>query len=164
MANTGSSSRRVSVRSYTVDANGALVDFAETTKVVETSDAYIKVFEEGGTVSGLPDVSYRFVMEIVRRMTFADTGQMVTLSPADKQILAEKFGKSVRQVERMLQAMLASGILRKKRRGCYQVNPYMFGRGRQGDIDYLRSRYMLESLRGDPPPGNRGTAKQQEGE
>ena len=78
MANTGSSSRRVSVRSYMVDANGALVDFAETTKVVETSDAYIKVFEEGWTVSGLPDVSYRFVMEIVRRMTFADTGQLGT--------------------------------------------------------------------------------------
>ena len=146
MTNNGNSSRRVNVRSYTVDANGALVNFEETTKVVGTSDAYIKVFEEGWKVSGLQDVSYRFVMEIVGRMTFADTGQLVALSPADKQILAEKFGKSVRQVERMLQAMVASRILRKVRRGHYQVNPYMFGRGRQGDIDALRSRYMIEVL------------------
>lgn len=147
MTNTGNSSRRVNVRSYTVDANGALVNFEETTKVVGTSDAYIKIFEDGWKVSGLQDVSYRFVMEIVGRMTFADAGQLVALSPADKQLLAEKFGKSVRQVERMLLAMVESKILRKVRRGYYQVNPYMFGRGRQSDIDALRTRYTMDVLR-----------------
>lgn len=68
MTNTGNSSRRVNVRSYTVDANGALVNFEETTKVVGTSDAYIKIFEDGWKASGLQDVSY---------MNFTDCGMVL---------------------------------------------------------------------------------------
>ena len=146
MPKTGDSSRRLKVQRYTVDENGELVNFEETTKVVSTTDAYIKIFEPGWRLPEMVDVSYSFVVEVIGRMTFADAGQVVSLSPADKDMLARKMEKSVRQVERMLKSMVDAGILRKMRRGHYQVNPFMFGRGRQCDIDALRSRYMVEAI------------------
>ena len=102
MPKTGDSSSRLKVQRYTVDENGELVNFEETTKVVSTTDAYIKIFEPGWRLPDMVDVSYSFVVEVIGRMTFADAGQVVSLSPADKDMLARKMEKSVRQVERML--------------------------------------------------------------
>ena len=148
MGKVGNSPRRIQSRSYTVDENGEVVHYEETTQFVGSADGYVKIFEAGWKVRGLEDVSFGLVMEIVSRMTFADSGQIVEINPADKERLALSMGwNSVRQVERMIRKLVDAGVLRKKRRSYYQVNPFMFGRGRQGDIDALRSAYMTEGIR-----------------
>lgn len=155
MARAGNSPRRIQSRSYTVDENGEVVHYEETTQFVGSADGYVKIFEAGWKIRGLEDVSFGLVMEIVSRMTFADAGQIVEINPADKERLARSMGwNSVRQVERMMRKLVDAGVLRKKRRSCYQVNPFMFGRGRQGDIDALRSAYMTERIRDTANGGN----------
>lgn len=158
MGKTGNSPRRIQSRSYTVDENGEVVHYEETTQFVGSADGYVKIFESGWKVKGLEDVSFGLVMDIVRRMTFADEGQIVEINPADKERMARSMGwSSVRQVERMVRKLVDAGVLRKKRRSYYQVNPFMFGRGRQGDIDALRSAYMTERIRDASDGGNGGS-------
>ena len=154
MGKDGNSPRRIQSRSYTVDENGEVIHFEETTQFIGSADGYVKIFESGWKVRGLEDVSFSLVMEIVSRMTFADAGQIVEINPADKERLARSMGwNSVRQVERMIRKLVDVGMLRKKRRSYYQVNPFMFGKGRQGDIDALRSAYMTERIRDEKNGG-----------
>ena len=148
MANNGNNTRGIRTRSYTVDENGEVLDFSETTKITGPTDSYVKIYSRVWDLDVIDGVLFSFVMDLVGRMSFADNGQIVELRRGDKLSLKRKFGwKDDRTVERALNGLIGAGILRRINRGIYQVNPYMFAKGRQSDIDALRTRYTMDTMK-----------------
>lgn len=144
------SPRRVTHQSCTVNENGELLHYEETTQFVAPGEGFVKIYDGSHLYDGLGDISFMALLQILRRMTFANDGQIVNLGPDVKKTMAASMGvTSTRHVERVVKKMVDCGLLRKIQRGMYQVNPFMFGKGKQGDIDALRTQFVKTAA---PPP------------
>lgn len=143
MGKNRQSPRRLKYRTCVINESGEVVHYEETTQFVTSGDGFIKIFDDSCLHGELRDVSYSAVMQIIRRMGFANAGQIVSLGPEVKKDIAASLRLgSDRQVERIVKKLVDCGVLRKLQRGVYQVNPFMFGKGKQEDIDALRADFM----------------------
>ncbi|WP_298024582.1 replication/maintenance protein RepL [uncultured Dysosmobacter sp.] len=147
MSKTGNS-KRLKMRTYTVDENGEVRDSYETYQYVAPIDQYVKQFISPG-YAGLKDVSMTMGYELIRRMSFADKGQLVELNAIARKEIAEAVGCSERTVSYQIKILVECGFLRKRQRGIYQVNPFAYGKGTQADIEALRKKYTEEQSEKD---------------
>lgn len=149
MGQKSQSPRRIRFQTCTVNENGELVHYEETTQFVAAGDGFVKVYDRARLQDALGDISYGAILQVLRRMNFADSGQLVKLDTDAKKEMAKSMGcTSDRQVERVVKKMVDAGLLRKVQRGLYQVNPFLFGKGKQGDIDALRTSYVKSQQKG----------------
>lgn len=142
--------RRQVVETYTTleESTGQVLDQSRVVRIAtsSTEDNYWKVYcvLGCGAIGGIP---YGVLDGILRRMGYASAGQVVNLSREVKLEIAESVGGSIRTVERSIRELVDGGILRRQRRGVYQVNPYFFGKGSWAQVNELRGTY--EWYRGD---------------
>lgn len=112
---------------------------------VEGEPAFAKIyFGDVGRMFGLSPLTRDIMMLIVTKMGYGN-GEVYVSSGLKKEIcemlrVFSRDGKvSLPTFNNCLYKLVGKGLLMKKDRGVYLVNPYVFGRGEWKDIKEIRS-------------------------
>lgn len=92
-------------------------------------------------ISDMPEGITGILLEILRRMPFADKKQKVALTKSIKEDIAESLNVSESYVRKAISQLAKGKILLhtgSERSSCYIINPHIFGRGEWKDIEELK--------------------------
>ena len=81
------------------------------------------------------------LVEVLKRSTYAEEGQMVYLNTFTKEQVCKATGKSLERMKQAIRIWVKNKILVRVARGVYQVNPYIFGKGEWRNIANLRATF-----------------------
>ena len=81
------------------------------------------------------------LVEVLKRSTYAEEGQMVYLNTFTKEQVCKATGKSMERMKQAIRIWVKNKILVRVARGVYQVNPYIFGKGEWRNIANLRATF-----------------------
>lgn len=109
---------------------------------VEMEPQYIKIYLDcilrfKGISSSLNPV----LISLCKHMQFADKEQIVFVNKYIKDRICEDCKVSIKRVEQAVRQFTEAGILKRKARGVYMVNPYIISRGRWEDVKKLRATF-----------------------
>ena len=136
-------------RTYTVvDEDGVIRE--ESSEIVKTTDRepdYIKLYLDCVcTFKGLSTALSPVLIGFCHFMTWADSEhqkQMVFTNSYVKEQVAQMTGLKVDRVNKALKAIVDAGIFVRvpKKRGVYEVNPFIIAKGSWSDIKKLRANF-----------------------
>lgn len=136
------------VRTYTTvdketgEVLGQQYVYQETQSAAEPS--YWKLYDlPGDVIFGCGTLD--FMREVLARTTYANKGQLFVMEPECKSEIAKRLGVGERMVERLMHQLVDAGIVRRIRRGVYQINPYIYGKGSWPSIAALRGAWDKET-------------------
>lgn len=117
----------------------------KTTLEFSKEPAYVKLYfdclgvyiKNEGLTSSLNDM----LIEVLKRSTYAEEGQMVYLNTFTKEQVCKATGKSMERMKQAIRIWVKNKILVRVARGVYQVNPYIFGKGEWRNIANLRATF-----------------------
>ena len=117
----------------------------ETTFEFSKEPAYVKLYfdclgiyiNNEGLTSSLNDL----LVEVLKRSTYAEEGQIVYLNKFTNLQISRATGKSVARIKQAIRIWINNNILIRVARGVYQVNPYIFGKGEWKNIANLRATF-----------------------
>lgn len=125
----------------------------ETGKITRTSitlqfnkePAYVKLYfdclgvyiKNQGLSSGLNDM----LVEVLKRTSYAEDGQIVHLDKYTKSEICRICQKSLERFKQAIKIWLDNKILIRIARGVYQINPYIFGKGEWRNVANLRATF-----------------------
>ena len=120
---------------------------AENTEVIEmgyvdTEPQYIKVYLD--CILRFKGISSSFnpiLLSLCKHMQYADQNQIVFVNKYIKEIICSECGVKIKRVEQAIKEFVDSGLLMRKARGVYLVNPYIISRGKWEDIKRLRATF-----------------------
>lgn len=136
-----------------VEATNRIVDMqtgeitAEQTEQIEVGfvDAeppYIKVYLDCLLrFKGLGSSLNPILLSLCRHMNFADKEQIVFVNKYVKDLICAECGVKIKRVEQAIKQFVEVGLLKRKARGVYVVNPYIISRGKWEDIKKLRATF-----------------------
>lgn len=127
------------------DSQTGEVTRRKTTFEFSKEPAYVKLYfdclgvyiKNEGLTSSLNDM----LVEVLRRSTYAEEGQMVYLNAFVKDQICKATGKSMERLKQAIRIWIKNKILVRVARGVYQVNPYIFGKGEWRNIANLRATF-----------------------
>lgn len=94
-------------------------------------------------VNGLPDGVKRTLNALLKLMTYEN---MIVLNPYVKKQITEELGyKNVQSLNNNLNKLVKSEILFRKGAGTYQMNPFLFAKGKWEDIKKIRYEVVYEA-------------------
>ena len=170
-------SRALSKEIRTTDVDISTGELRTTSKTefigfVDTEDDFLKVYTSTQLCLNNLDVSLApVIISFSRFMTYADRQHIVHTDKATRLAVAKDLGVSDERVKQLVRILRDNGIfipiyyeseeggklVKKKRVGCYFVNPFVVAKGSWKDIKQLRqqidfvegsSSYMIEDSRG----------------
>lgn len=111
----------------------------------EKEPAYVKLYfdclgvfiKNDGLNSSLNDV----LIEVLKRTTYAEEGQIVHLDKFTKTLICKATGKSMPRLNQIIATWLKNDIVTRIARGIYQINPWIFGKGEWRNISDLRATF-----------------------
>lgn len=141
--------KRVLREETTVNNETGKVLKRETTMVFSKEPAYVKLYfdclgvyiKNDGLTSSLNDM----LVEILKRSTYAEEGQMVYLNSFTKEQVCKATGKGMERMKQAIRIWVDNKILLRVARGVYQVNPFIFGKGEWRNIANLRATFDFSS-------------------
>ena len=74
-------------------------------------------------------------------MNFADKDQIVFVNKYIKDLICAECGVKTKRVEQAIKQFVEVGLLKRKARGVYLVNPYIISRGKWEDVKKLRATF-----------------------
>lgn len=113
---------------------------------VKPEGPYIKIYSKGleciGNLPGRCDVLTISLLYHASDASDSDGGMCVALAPIVKRRICKEIGwKRISSVNTALTKLVANNVLRRLGTSFYQINPYMFGKGKWEDIARLRQEY-----------------------
>lgn len=112
-----------------------------TTKSTEVSafekePPYVKIYlEDIGNLNGLNNSEKKVMYEMICSMGYKN---IVPAYKPVKQMMADKLGMPYNTLDKSIKEMVKKGILIRKARGLYIMDPSLFGRGSWNDIKNIR--------------------------
>lgn len=127
------------------DGETGQITSRKTTFEFNKEPAYVKLYfdclgvyiKNEGLTSSLNDM----LVEVLKRSTYAEEGQMVYLNTFTKEQVCKATGKSMERMKQAIRIWVKNKILVRVARGVYQVNPYIFGKGEWRNIANLRATF-----------------------
>lgn len=102
----------------------------------EKEPSYVKLYlQDIGRLSGLNNSEQKLINELVFNMGF---NNIVPAYKPVKQMIALKTGMKYNTIDKALKELCVKGILIRKARGFYIMDPNLFGRGSWKDISNIR--------------------------
>lgn len=102
----------------------------------EKEPPYVKLYlEDIGRLNGLSKSEQKLVNALVFNMGF---NNVVPSYKPVKEMIAEKIGVSYNTVDKGIKTLFKKGILVRKARGFYIMDPQLFGRGSWNDVKKIR--------------------------
>lgn len=102
----------------------------------EKEPPYVKLYlEDIGRLNGLNNSEQKLVNELIFNMGY---NNVVPSYKPVKEMIAERLGISYNTVEKGIKALYQKGILIRKARGFYIMDPNIFGRGSWKDVKSIR--------------------------
>lgn len=109
---------------------------------VEVEPPYIKVYLDCILrFKGLGSSLNPILLALCRHMSFADKDQIVFVNKYVKDIICSECGIKTKRVEQAIRQFVEAGLLKRKARGVYQVNPYIISRGKWEEVSRLRATF-----------------------
>jgi hypothetical protein len=124
---------------------GEIVSNIEEKIYVQESNGepeFIKLYLDTVAAAFKASVSYSPVlMELLTYMKYANTKtpQVIKLHSSDRKEICEKLGISYGRLNQILIGLVKHGIFKKLDRACFQVNPFLFGKGEWKDVKQIRA-------------------------
>lgn len=119
------------------DIKGKILSQTRKTHEVAGVDYYLRFYKSYDfkfhLISKREHVLVIAIKEFVSRHNYVDLGSM------NRGIIASRYGLSVDIINHTVSMAMKSGILFKTGNGKYIVNPYIYGCGKDGEIDLIRS-------------------------
>lgn len=117
----------------------------KTTLEFSKEPAYVKLYldclgvyiKNDGLTSSLNDM----LVEVLKRSSYAEEGQIVHLNTFTKEQVCKATGKGMERMKQAIRIWVDNKILVRVARGVYQVNPYIFGKGEWRNIANLRASF-----------------------
>lgn len=109
---------------------------------VDTEPQYIKIYLD--CILRFKGISSSFnpiLLSLCKHMQYADQNQIVFVNKYIKEIICSECGVKIKRVEQAIKEFVDSGLLMRKARGVYLVNPYIISRGKWEDIKKLRATF-----------------------
>lgn len=123
----------------TVDPiTGEVLDTSITTSHTnrEVEPDYIKLYtSDVSKLLGVSDCYSDILYQILKATTYDNT---VVLNSDRKQTISQATGFAVKTIEKSVTHYIESGILCRKNRGTYIVNPNLFGKGKWDNVKKIR--------------------------
>lgn len=123
----------------TVDPfTGEVLDTSITTSHTnkETEPDYIKLYTSDiSKLLGVSDCYSDILYQILKATTYDNT---VVLNADRKETISRDTGFAIKTIEKSITHYLESGILCRKNRGTYLVNPHLFGKGKWDSVRKIR--------------------------
>lgn len=115
----------------------------------EKEPAYVKLYfdclgmfiKNDGLNSSLNDV----LIEVLKRTSYAEEGQIVHLDKFTKGAICKATGKSMPRLNQIIATWLKNNIVIRVARGIYKINPWIFGKGEWRNISDLRATFHFEN-------------------
>lgn len=125
------------VETTKTDEDGVISSQTQTNvSAFEKEPPYVKVYlEDIGRLNGLDPSEQKLINELVFNMGY---NNVVPSYKPVKEMIAEKIGVSLSTVNRCIQSLYQKGVLIRKARGFYIMDPNLFGRGTWKDIKKIR--------------------------
>ena len=102
----------------------------------ESEPPYVKLYlQDIGRLNGLTSTEQRLVYVLVHNMGW---NNVVPAYKPIKEEIAKSLGVSYNTIEAAIKGLTRKGILIRRERGFYYMNPYLFGRGSWKDIKEIR--------------------------
>lgn len=125
------------------EVSEVITDSGEITKTVtqevsmfEREPPYVKLYlQDIGRLNGLNNSEQKLVNELVFNMGF---NNVVPGYKPVKEMIAEKLGMNYNTLDKSLKELHKKGILIRKARGLYIMDPNIFGRGSWRDVKKIR--------------------------
>lgn len=127
-----------SVNTIVVDENtGEMIQTVnQEVGVFEKEPPYVKLYlEDIGKLNGLNPTENKLVHELVYNMGY---NNVVPAYKPVKEIIAKRIGVSYNTLNEAIKSMHRKGVLIRKARGMYIMDPSLFGRGSWSDIKKIR--------------------------
>lgn len=138
--------RSLETTSVVVDHNTGEVtsEATSTTEMgyVDMEPQYIKIYLD--CILRFKGISSSFnpiLLSLCKHMQYADKDQIVFVNKYIKEIICSECGVKIKRVEQAIKEFVDSGILMRRARGVYLVNPYIISRGKWEDIKTLRATF-----------------------
>ena len=126
---------------YDIDASRSV----SITKHVD-EEAFIKVYYDTyiASVGANHSPLSPFLMELGKRMSYSNDGQIVTLIKPIKEQIAAELGISLTRVEHMIKECVDLGLIIRTGRGVYSVSPFIMAKGDWAEVKALQLTYNKE--------------------
>jgi len=111
--------------------------------LTEAEPDFVKLYVEHVIhINGLPDGVKRTLNALLKLMTYEN---MIILNPFVKNQIKEELGyKNMQSLNNNLNKLVKSEILFRKGTGTYQMNPFLFAKGKWEDIKKIRYEVVYE--------------------
>jgi len=133
----------------TIDGKTGEVMFDEhsqTTVIINEEPDYVKLYVNTIlTFKSLPVALNPILLELLRLMSYAEEGQIITYNDYWRKQIADKTQKKPNTIDKALGDLTNSGIFKRIARGTYQVNPNIFGKGSWDNIKELRAKFDFKA-------------------
>ena len=124
----------------------AAVDTVEITNVHYCNDEpdYVKLYcEAWATFRGLERVRMPVVAAMLPYMSYAENGQVIYTNSTMKQLICDKLNISMKTLNNEIGRLVKAGVLERKGRGTFRVNPDLVGKGSWTHIKNLRATWSI---------------------
>lgn len=137
---------RVQSTATTIEYDGNTGEITKSKETIVTAHGsepdYVKLYlQDILYLKDMPPQYSAVLLSLLKRASYAgdDLGMCVVLAPIiRKQICEEVNLKGPQSLANVLQKLVKGEILIWKDRGVYQLNPWLFGKGKWADISSLR--------------------------
>jgi hypothetical protein len=103
---------------------------------VEKEPNYVKMYiEDIGKLKNIPQSANEVLNVLVRNMSY---GNMVVMIKPIKELIKEETGLKMNTINKSIQNLYKAGILIRRSRSVYIVDPTLFAKGKWEDIKKLR--------------------------
>lgn len=125
------------VEEISTDSEGNFMSRKQTNvSAFEKEPPYVKVYlEDIGRLNGLDPAEQKLVNELVFNMGY---NNVVPSYKPVKEMIAQRIGVSLSTVNNCIQSLYKKGVLIRKARGFYIMDPNIFGRGSWKDVKNIR--------------------------
>lgn len=119
------------------DSDGVVTSqFQTNVSSFEREPAYVKVYlDDIGRLNGLEPAEQKLINELVFNMGY---NNVVPSYKPVKEVIAKRIGVSLSTINNCIQSLYKKGVLIRKARGFYIMDPNIFGRGSWRDIKKIR--------------------------
>ena len=126
------------VKETQVDHSTGEITTSKTTELsmFEKEPPYVKIYlEDIGNLNGLNKSEKTVMYELIRNMGYKN---IVPAYKPVKEMMASKLNMPYNTLDKCIKEMSKKGILIRKARGLYVMDPSIFGRGSWSDIKNIR--------------------------
>ena len=127
---------------------GEIIDHVSATKVSQIfkgvpEENFIKVYYDTflASVGSNESVYTPLLLEIGKRMTWSENGQIVILIKSTKESIARSMGITLGRVNNMISDLVKMGLLIRVERATYAVSPFIMAKGEWDNVLSLQLNY-----------------------